>query len=76
MLVGPDGRRQVPHFLAVDVAADNRLPAQRQWSGTWTFATPCAEPTIRASLLYRAWPLGLAREREWEGSDVVMVEAQ
>lgn len=76
VLTGPDGSRQVPHFLAVDVAADNRLLPQRQWSGTWTFAAPCAEPTVRASLLYRAWPLALARERGWDGSDVVMVEAE
>lgn len=76
VLTGPDGARQVPHFLAVDVAADNRLPPQRQWSGSWTFPTSCAEPSVRASLLYRAWPLGLARERAWAGVDVVMVEAE
>ena len=74
VLVGPDGSRQVPHFLAVDVSADNRLPPQRQWTGTWTFDASCAEPTVRASLLYRAWPLALSRERGWDGSDVVITE--
>ncbi len=75
MLVGPDGARHVPHFLAVDVASDNRLMPTASWSGTWTFDAPCVEPLARARLLYRQWPLALAAERGWDPVDVVMQEA-
>ena len=75
VLVGPGGQRQVPHFLAVDVASDNRLMPTASWTGTWTFDAPCAAPVARARLLYRQWPLALARERGWDPTDVVMQEA-
>ncbi len=75
VLTGPDGARNVPHFLAVDVASDNRLMPAATWTGAWTFEAPCAEPTTTARLLYRQWPLELARERGWESIDVVMQEA-
>lgn len=75
VLVGPDGERNVPHFRAVDVASDNRLMPTREWAGTWTFATTCPQPVATARLLYRPWPLELARERGWEPTDAVIQEA-
>ena len=75
VLVGPDGARHVPHFLAVDVASDNRLLPTASWSGTWTFDAPCDAPLTRARLLYRPWPLALAAERGWPMRDVLMEEA-
>ena len=72
VLGGADGQRNVPHFLAVDVLSDNRLMPGASWSGTWTFDASCAEPATTETLLYRQWPLELARERGWLPSDVLV----
>lgn len=73
--VGPDGARGVPSFLAVDIASDNRLLPQQSWTSEHRFAPDCPEPEVIGRLLYRAYPLGLARERGWEAAEVLMTEA-
>jgi hypothetical protein len=75
VMVDADGNRNVPHFLAVDVASDNRLPPQQSWTSHHTFATPCADPTVQAQLVYRSYPVLLARERGWDNPEQVMAEA-
>lgn len=74
VLVGADGARMVPHFLAVDVASDNRLLPQQGWTSTHTFQATCEAPEVQATLLYRAYPLALAWERGWEMTERVMAE--
>src|SRR5690606_447275 len=76
VLVGADGDRMVPHFLAVDVASDNRLLPGGAAETTHRFAAPCADPEVRATLIHRAVPLALARERGWATDDAVMVEVK
>jgi hypothetical protein len=34
--------------------------------------TGCTEAVVRATLLYRPLPLGLSRERGWDGRDYVV----
>ncbi len=72
VLVGPEGGRMVPHHRAVDVASDNRILPGRSWSSSHTFASPCAEPTVSATLLHRPYPVSLERERGWVDRDQVM----
>src|SRR5690606_20946227 len=72
VLVGPDGRRMVPHFLAVDVASDNRLLPQRTWTTEHRFAATCADPEVTAVLSYRRMPLELADERGYDLREAVM----
>jgi hypothetical protein len=74
VLVGPNGRRMVPHFLAVDIASDNRLLQGNAWTTTHLFEATCDQPTVRARLLYRPYPLDLARERLWEVSERVLFD--
>lgn len=74
VLVGADGRRMVPHFLAVDVASDNRLLPQQAFTTRHTFASACEAPTVHAVLVHRAWPAALAAERGWEATESVMAE--
>ena len=74
VLVGPDGRRMVPHFLAVDIASDNRLLQGNTWTTTHQFDATCDEPAVRARLIYRPHPLELARERLWEMSEKVLFD--
>lgn len=69
ILVGPDGTRDVPHFLAVDVASDNRLLPNRPWTSTHRFKATCASPEVRARIFYRTAPRSLARERGWDAAD-------
>jgi len=76
VLVGPDGAPMVPHFLAVDVASDNRLPPRAAWTSTHLFARPCADPEVRATLVHRALPWSLARDRGLARRDTIMAEAR
>jgi hypothetical protein len=76
VMVGEDGARMVPHFAAVDVASDNRLPPQSSWTSQHTFAADCATPTVTAALLYRSYPLDLAAQRGWEMTERVMTTAE
>lgn len=76
ILVGQGGERQVAHFRAVDVASDNRLPPGGAWTSSHSFAASCEQPTVRARLFYRAYPLGLARERGWSNPEILMVAAE
>lgn len=75
VMADAEGREMVPHFLAVDVTADNRLLPQQRWTSTHAFA-PCAEPAVRATLLYRPFPWWLARERRWDAPDRPMAEVR
>ncbi len=74
VMVGADGQRMVPHFRAVDVASDNRLLPQQGWTGEFQFAASCQSPDVRAVMLYRPYPLGLATERRWEMRDTIIKE--
>jgi len=68
------GNRNVPHFLAVDVVSDNRLPPQQAWTSHHRFATTCETPEVTAKLVYRAYPVELATERGWTLVEQVMAE--
>lgn len=74
LMVGADGARGVPHFLAIDVASDNRIPPGGSWTSTHRFEASCDSPTAGAFLLYRPAPLRLARERGWEALDLLIAE--
>lgn len=75
LLVAPDGRRHVHHSSASDLASDNRLMPQQAFTTEHRFE-PCESPAVRAVLVHRAYPVGLARERRWSLMDSVMVEVQ
>lgn len=74
VLVDANGARQVPHFTAVDVASDNRLPPQSSFTTTHRFSSPCSDPVVTARLSYRSYPARLADERGWTNIDRVMAE--
>lgn len=76
VLAGADGARMVPHFLAVDVASDNRLMPGAAYTTTHRFASSCASPEVTAVLVHRAFPLDLARERGWTITETVMTLAR
>ncbi len=76
VMVDRNGQRMAPHFLAVDVASDNRLMPQQAWTSTHVFQTRCPEPEVRATLRYRSAPLHLARERRWNVTDEIMAEVR
>ena len=75
VLSDASGQRMVPHFLATNVVSDNRLLPQSSWTSTHRFHTTCgSEAQVTGTLLYRAYPLALARERRWELKEHVMTE--
>lgn len=76
VMVGADGKRMVPHYLAVDVASDNRLLPGGSWVTEHQFAAKCPDPEVRAVLVYRSYPLALARERGWSLAESVIISVE
>lgn len=74
VLADADGARMVPHHRAVDVVSDNRILPQQEWTSTHVFGGSCPEPVVDAMLVHRPYPVGLVRERGWDGTQQVMVE--
>ena len=77
VMVDPGGARSVPHYRAVDIASDNRIPPKATASTTHGFAIPagCTSATITAALLYRQVPVAFAKLRGWEANDYVIGQA-
>ena len=77
VLADADGEHQVPHYRAVDVVRDNRLLPYESATSEHRFDLPagCGELTAEARLVYRRYPLRLARERGWELLDHVVTTA-
>jgi hypothetical protein len=77
VLADAAGETMVPHFLATDVVADNRLLPQQSFSTNHRFdAAACAAPIVHARLVYRRFPLELAAERRWDPGDRIIAEAE
>ncbi|APR85552.1 Cytochrome c family protein [Minicystis rosea] len=76
-LVDPNGARGVPHFRAVDMTSDNRLPPGATATTTHTFTMPpsCATVSVDAAVLYRPVPLALALARGVPAHDYVVATA-
>ncbi len=64
VLADAEGNVFAPSFTAVDVVSDNRLAPQQAFTTFHSFVG-CPDPEITARLLYRPWPVALARERGW-----------
>lgn len=76
VLTSAEGKRMVPHYLAVDVVSDNRLLPQHEWTSEHRFEGACAEPVVTARLLYRAYPWKEAGRRGWVLEDQLMTEVR
>lgn len=76
VMVDPSGARFVPHYRAVDIVSDNRLPPQTTVTTPHGFAISagCSAGHVTATLLYRPVPVALSRERAWDGRDYVVAE--
>ena len=75
VLADPDGELMVPHYRAIDVVSDNRLEPQGEWTSLHSFDLGgCAEPQVRARLLYRPFAPKLAGERAWTRGDITIAE--
>ncbi|MEQ9324964.1 MAG: hypothetical protein RIF41_37700, partial [Polyangiaceae bacterium] len=74
VLTDSAGSRHVPHYRAVDIASDNRIPPGTATQTTHRFAVDpsCTDVTVRAEVLYRPHPVGLAGERAWDARDYVI----
>jgi len=76
VLADETGSWPTPHHRAVDILRDNRLLPFTSDTRSYRFALPtgCTEAEAAVSLIYRAYPPGLARERGWPALDHLMVE--
>jgi hypothetical protein len=72
VLVDAGGVRQAPHYRAIDMVSDNRIPPGESAVTSHRFAVAgCTSVTLRAWLVYRPLPLWLANERGWVAKDWV-----
>ena len=78
VLVDSGGARHVPHYRAVDIASDNRIPPGQSATTSHQFSLPpaCTDATVTARVLYRPLPLSQARLRGWTASDYLIADSQ
>ena len=74
VLTGAKGDRMVPHFMAIDVASDNRLMTGVGWQSNHQFAATCDQPTARAVLSYRRFAVHVARQKGWEQTESLLAD--
>jgi len=75
VLINRAGQEMVPHFVATDLTRDNRLQPGQRWRSEHLFSGSCEAPTAVGHLIYRPYPLWLAKERGWTLRDEVMATA-
>lgn len=77
VLVDGAGRRQAPHYRAIDIASDNRIPPGKSQTSIHRFdVTGCQDATVRARVLYRPHPLSEADLRGWDARDYVIATGE
>ncbi len=78
VMVDSTGTRFSPHYRAIDIASDNRLPPGIETLTHHSFAIPnaCSSVTVTATLLYRPLPYDLSTERSWDARDYVILETK
>lgn len=74
--VGSDGALNVASFAAVDIASDNRLLPQQEWTSNHRFADACDTPQVTAQLIYRNTMWSLAQQWHWPIAERVMAEVR
>jgi hypothetical protein len=77
VLVDAAGAIQAPHHRAMDVLRDDRIRpgTSREVSATFTQPDGCTDLNIAAVLVYRKFPVALARERGWDALEIVAATA-
>jgi hypothetical protein len=77
VLLDAAGARGVPHYRAVDIASDNRIPpgAYAKTRHVFALAPGCTDAELEATVLYRPLPLALAEERGWSAKDYLIAKA-
>ena len=74
VLVDASGNRHVPHYRAIDIASDNRIPPGSNALTSHAFELPagCNTGEVRATVLYRPVPLSMAKVRGWASQDYIV----
>ena len=75
-LFGQDDERMTPHFMAVDIASDNRLLPFDKWTSTHRFSAGCDAPVVQAVLRYRPIAFNVARAKHAAWNESIMQEVQ
>jgi len=78
VLLDGEGNRHVPHYRAVDMASDNRIPPGSNAVSLHTFSLPeeCGPVDVRATVLYRPVPLQMAAQRGWDSKDYIIATGE
>ena len=73
---GSDGTRFVPHYLATDIASDNRLSPGQAWQSLHLFDANCDAPIFDALLWYRDSPASWMHLYGWTYHETLMTQAR
>jgi hypothetical protein len=78
VLTDASGVRQAPHYRAIDIASDNRIPPGDNAITKHRFAVPagCTEVMVHAHVIYRPIPLAEGRQRGWSPLDYVVADGE
>ena len=78
VLIDSNGERQVPHYRAVDVLRDNRIPPGSNVVLNHVFqaSEACTSGTVTATMIYRPHPMTLSQQYGWDAQDFVISQTE
>ena len=78
VLIDTNGERQVPHYRAVDILRDNRIPPGSNVVLNHVFqaSEACTSGTVTATMIYRPHPMTLSQQYGWEAQDFVISQTE
>ena len=78
VLLDGEGNRHVPHYRAIDMASDNRIPPGSNALSSHSFSLPegCGPVDVRATVLYRPVPMHMAVARGWDAKDYIIATGE
>jgi hypothetical protein len=78
VLIDSNGERQVPHYRAVDILRDNRIPPGSNVVLNHVFqaSEACTSGTVTATMIYRPHPMTLSQQYGWDAQDFVISQTE
>ncbi len=78
ILIDDTGRRQVPHYRAIDIVRDNRILPGSNVVLEHSFDLPegCTSGSVTATMVYRPVPISVAEMYGWDSKDYTIATSE